>query len=105
MFRWSQLVIQWHKHAAAIEDGISGNQPLGLIAHQDRRAIARCKPVFLEAGSKSQRHISKIAIGQAAALVFAVCLDQADFLWPARDGTRQSYAERFVLAQVKHRTL
>ena len=47
LFR-GELVIEWNEHAAAIENRVRGDQPLGLIGHDDRRAVARLEARFLQ---------------------------------------------------------
>ncbi len=102
VFARRQLIIERHEHAAAKENGIGRNQPFGLIAHQDRRAMAGSKSVFLPARRDSKRRVAKLPIGQAAAFLLSICLDEADFLSPTLDCAPQSSAERFVLAQIEH---
>src|SRR5258706_5610140 len=41
LFFGEKFVVEWDQDAAAVEDGVSGNQPLGLISHDDGGVVAR----------------------------------------------------------------
>jgi hypothetical protein len=39
MLGWGEFVIERNEHATGIENGERGNQPLGLVGHDDAGAI------------------------------------------------------------------
>src|SRR6266436_10387796 len=74
-----QFVIERHQDAARRENRVGGEQPLGLIRHDDAGASASGESTILQGFRKRMRALFEIAIGQALFLSLAVGFDQAHF--------------------------
>jgi hypothetical protein len=98
-----ELVIERHEHAATIKNGVGRNQPLRLIGHDDRGAIAGGEASLFEAGGEWQRDLLKLGVGQPRAFAIAIGFDQADFFGPAIERGAQGFAQAGILFQVQHR--
>jgi len=75
---------------------IGGNQPLGLIGHNDGDAVAGADAHVLQCFGERQGFVLEIAVGEALLFFAAVGFDQADFGWatsPKRRGAlrRRNY--------------
>src|SRR5579872_3502887 len=73
----AELVIQGNQNAAAEEDGIRRDQPLGLIGHDDGGARAVLKVRILQSPCEGMRNFLELAVGEAKVLAFAIRFDQA----------------------------
>ena len=78
-----ELVIERHDHAAGKKNSVGGDQPLRLIRHDDRGAVAGGKARIFERRSQRLGGFAKLPVGQARTFALAVGLDQADFIRPA----------------------
>ena len=65
MFGWRQFVIERHQHAAAVKNGVRGNQPLRLIGHDDRGAVAGIELGILQRARQRLGNIFEVGVGQA----------------------------------------
>ena len=82
-----EFVIERNQHAAAEKNRVGGDQPLGLIGHDDGGACAVLQARVLQRARERQRVLFELAIGEARVFAFAVGFDQADFvvaIGPAR---------------------
>ena len=100
-----QLVVERNQHAAAIENGIGRNQPLRLIGHDDRGAVAGTELGVLQSARQRQRHFLEVGIGEAGLLAVAVRFDQAGFVRPAVERIAQRRAQTGVLVEIEHEML
>ena len=98
----SQLVVERHQHAAAAKHGIGGDQPLGLIGHDNRGAITGGKAGFLQRRGQRQRGFGELPVGEPRALALAIGFDQADLVRPAFDRRGQRRAQGFVFSEIEH---
>src|SRR5579863_8841575 len=82
MLDGAEFVIEGHQHTAAIENRIRGNQPLRLVGHDDRRAIAGFELSVLQSASQGQSDLFEIGVGESGLLSIPVRLDEAKFIRP-----------------------
>ncbi len=75
-----EFVIERHQHAARIKYRVRGDQPLGLIGHNDRGAISRRKSRVLQRFRDRHSAISKFPVRQPVIFALAVRLDEAGFI-------------------------
>ena len=87
-----QFVIERNHRGAAIEQRVGGDQPLGLIRHDDGDAVSCRDAQILQAFGQGKRAVLEIAIGEAQLFFAAVGFDQADF----RRESFQRVAQRFA---------
>ncbi len=97
-----ELVIQGNQHAAAIKNGIGGDQPLRLVRHDDRGASAISQARILQRASKRVRNFLELAVGEADFLAVAVRFDQANLIGPAIEGVAQRFPEAIVFSEIEH---
>ena len=74
-----EFVIQGNENAPGKKDGVSGNQPLRLIGHDDASERASRKTGFLQSFGKRMRAFFEIAVGQALFFALAVGFNQTHF--------------------------
>ena len=75
-----EFVIERHQHAAGIKYRVRPDQPLGLIGHDDRGAIARSKSRILQRLRDRHGAISKFPVRQPEIFALSVRLDEAGFI-------------------------
>src|SRR6266853_1847115 len=80
MFGGREFVIERNEDAARIKNGEGGDQPLGLIGHDDAGAVARGETCVLCGSREGNGACVKFVIGEAFFFAFAVGFDQADFI-------------------------
>ena len=100
MVRRPQLVVQGHQHAAAVEDRVGADEPLGLIGHQDAGSVAGYEPGGLQGGGNGPGGLGEVSVGQATVLPVAVGFDQRQVIRPLGGGGTQGFAQRTVRGQV-----
>ena len=104
MFGGRQFVIERYENAAGEKYGVGGNQPFGLIGHDDRRAISRGETGIFECRSNGLGGFAELAVGEAGFFRFAIRLDQANFSRPVPEGVSQRRSQRVEFCQFKHQT-
>ena len=72
-----ELVVERNEHTAGEEDRVGRDQPLRLIRHDDRGAIARREAGILQRTSQRMRPLLKFPIRQPFFLALAIRFDQA----------------------------
>ncbi len=102
LFSGREFVIERDQDAAAEENRVGGDQPFGLIGHDDGGACAVSQSGILQRARQGQRLFFELAIGEARVFAIAIGFDQADFIWPAIERGAQRFAERIVLAEIQH---
>src|SRR5260370_12965785 len=101
LFR-SEFVIEWNQNAACEKNGVSRNQPLGLIRHDDAGAIAGCETAILQSFGQRMRAFFEISISQPFFLSLAVRLDQAYFDRKLIQGIPQRLTNGLIFRKVQH---
>ena len=102
MFVWCKFVIEWNEDATCKENGISGDQPLRLIGHDNAGAVPRGETCVLQCFGQRMSAFLEIAIGEAFLLAFAVRLDQTHFVCELIQRVLESFADRLVFGEVQH---
>src|ERR1700751_2530296 len=102
MFVGRELVVKGNENSSAEEDGVRGDQPLGLVGHDDRRAVAFAKIRILQRTSQRSREFLKIGIGKTGLFAIAIGFNQTSFVGPVVKRIAQSRSQRRILAQIKH---
>src|SRR5260370_21603940 len=97
LFLGRELVIERNENAAAIKDRIRGNQPLGLIGHDDGGAALNREAGILQRASQGERSVFELAIVEPCLLLVAVGFGEARFVGPAVDGVSTGRAEAVIL--------
>ena len=82
----SELVIERHQHAGGIKYRVRRDQPLGLVGHDDRGAIARSKFRVLQSLRDRHGAISKFPVRQPKIFALAIRLNEAGFVGKHLDG-------------------
>ena len=101
-----ELVIERNQHAAAEKNGVGGNQPLGLIGHDDGGACAVAKAGFLQTRRERIGYFFELLVGEADVFAFAIGFDEANFAGPAVKRIAQRFAESRICEiehQIDHR--
>jgi len=80
LFVRRELVVQRNQHAASKKNGISGNQPLGLIRHDDAGAMARAEARVFERLRERVGARFEVPVGEALFFSLAVGFNEADFV-------------------------
>src|SRR6185437_12478935 len=101
MFRGSKFVIKRHENAAAMKNGVSRNQPLRLIRHDDRGPRVGRKSRVLQRTGERQRSCFELPVGQAAIFAVAVGFDEANFIGPAFKRGAQGCAQLGIMPEVE----
>ena len=81
---------------------LAGDQPLGLIRHDNGGAVSGRKARVLKGRRQRLGRFAELPVGEARLLAFAVGFDQADFFRPACKGIAQRRSQRFIFRQVEH---
>src|SRR5262249_12037348 len=102
VFGGIEFVIKRDENATAKEDSVSGEQPLGLIRHDDAGAIASGKTGILQSSSEWMRAVLEIVVGEALFFALAVCLDEASLCRERDQRIFQRGANRLVFGKVQH---
>ena len=102
MLGCSQLVIQRNQYAAAERNGVCRNQPLRLVRHDDRRAVARLKVGVLKRTAKRARHFLKVGVGKPNFFAVAIGFNQAGFIGPVLQRILERCTETGILSEIKH---
>src|SRR5919201_3440666 len=102
MLTRSQFVVQRNQNAATIKNGVGGDQPLRLVAHDDGGAIAFAKSDRLERGCERQGRLLELGVSQTLAFAVTVGLDEAQFVRELIQRVTQCWAEAGVLGEIKH---
>ncbi len=93
MLRRGELVVERDENAAREEDGIRGNQPLGLIRHDDAGAIASRERSVLQGAGERMSAMLKFLIGETFFFAIAVGFDQACFRGESHERVLQRCAD------------
>ena len=96
LFFGLELEVQRDKCGAAEKNRVGGNQPLGLIGHDDGDAVAGADGKILQRFCEGKSFVLEIAIGEALLFFAAVGFDQADFGGPGLQSVAESFAHGIV---------
>ena len=102
VFGRAELVIERNHDAAAVENGVGGNQPFRLVGHDDRRPVARVEVRILQGSQQTPSQPLKIRVGEPQLLAVAIRLDEASLVRTAIKRIAQGCAQTRVLRQVQH---
>src|ERR1022692_4414393 len=97
-----EFVVEGHKHASAVEDYISRNQPLRLIRHDNRPAITGLECSVLQRASDWRGDIFEVRIGEACFFLVPVRFNQTELIRPLLQRVTQSGSETTVSGEIKH---
>src|SRR6266849_3212785 len=75
----SELVVEGNHHSAAVQNGVGGNEPLGLVGHDDRCSITSLKTSILQRFCQEMRALLEVTVGEAYFFALAVGFNQAHF--------------------------
>src|SRR5215467_1857004 len=90
---WAELVVERYQHAAAVEDGIGGNQPFGLIRHDDRGAIIGVEVGVFQCAGEGKGDFLEIGVGESEFFAISFGFDQTHFFREALESVTKSGAE------------
>src|SRR5262249_11607683 len=102
VFSRRQFVVERHERSSAKENGVGGNQPLRLVGHYDRSAVAGAERSVLQSLCEGQRALFEFAVGQPVIFEVAVRFDQADLRSVGFEGFAQGFANRGVVRKIQH---
>ena len=105
MFGSRELIVERNHHAAAVENGICGNQPLRLISHDDGGAIVRIEIGILQCSGERKGNFLEIGVGQAEFFAVALGFDETHFFGEAVESITKGRAEACVLTEIEHAKL
>ena len=98
----SELVVEGNHHATAVENGVGGNKPLGLVGHDDRRSITGPKTSILQGLRQEKRTLVEVTIGEAFFLALAVGFDQACFSRELVQRVLQRRPDGLIFGEIQH---
>src|SRR5439155_2424765 len=98
----AEFVVERNQDSTAVKDRVSGDQPLGLVGHDDGGAITGREVLILKSARERHGQFLEVRVSQASALALAVGFNQASLVGEAVDGVAQCCAERAVLIEVEH---
>ncbi len=75
----SKFVVEGNEDAATVENCVSGNQPLGLIGHENGGAVARIEVCVLKRTRQGQADFLEVGICEASFFPVAIRFDKAGF--------------------------
>ncbi len=87
-----KFVIERHKHASGKENSVGGDQPLGLIGHDDCGALPGREARIFESRSHRLSGFAKLSVGHPRTFALAVSLNQADLIRPTLKRVAQGCA-------------
>src|SRR5260370_33038388 len=99
----SELVVEGNHHAAAVQNGVGGNEPLGLVGHDDRCSITSPKTRILQRFCQEMRALLEVTVGEAFFLALAIGFDETGLIGKVVQSVVQCCTDRLILAQVKHK--
>src|SRR5258707_4190143 len=102
LFGGREFVIERNEDAARIKNGEGGDQPLGLIGHDDAGAVARGETCVLCGSRERNGSCVKFAIGEAFFFAFAVGFDQTDFIRETLHGVPQGSSDGGIVGEIQH---
>src|SRR5690242_17349852 len=102
LFR-GEFVIERDEHAAAIENRAGGNQPLGLIGHDDGCAVVGLEACVLQSLGQKLCALFEIAISEALFLAASIRFDEANLRSKLVERVLQRGPDGLIAGQVKHK--
>src|SRR5271165_2844141 len=79
LFVWREFVIERNQNAASVKNRVSGNQPFGLIRHDNAGSIARGEARALQRLRQRMSARFEVPVSDPLFFSLAVSLNQAHF--------------------------